>query len=89
MRILILGGAGYLGSVLINKLITLSNESIYSEKKSGAVTGFDEMCHYVNADKITVIDNLMYHRTTLTEHCYMSNFQFIYGFDRKQKLLRE
>jgi nucleoside-diphosphate-sugar epimerase len=89
MNILITGGAGYIGSVLVNKLITLSNETNYSEKKSGRISSFDEASHFVESGDIVVFDNLMYHQTTLTEHCYRSNFKFIYGDIRDKESLKK
>lgn len=87
MNILITGGAGYIGSVLTNKLVTLSSEYCYTEKKFKKISGFDEASHFVDAKNITVLDNLMYHQTTLTDHCYRSNFNFVYGSVSDKTLL--
>jgi nucleoside-diphosphate-sugar epimerase len=64
MKILITGGAGYLGSTIVSTLL--------------------EMGHYV-----TVYDNLMYNQLTLTEFCYKTNFEFVYGDVRDYKKLNK
>jgi len=63
-RVLITGGAGYIGSVLANNLLA-------------------------NDYKVTVIDNLMYGQSSLTNLCFFDNFNFIEGDVRDRDLLEE
>lgn len=63
-RILVTGGAGYLGSILCEHLLHKG---------------------YL----VTVIDNLMYRQTPLFHLCNNSNFDFVFGDVRNDKLIKE
>ena len=87
MRILITGGAGYLGSMLIKKILQAATEY---DNEIKPLCGFnDNASHKLNVHSLNVIDNLMYHQTTLTEHCYRSNFYFTYGDVRDRQQLKK
>lgn len=96
MKILITGGAGYIGNVLIQKLFAATSQmqalspydklvlSVSHEK------GYDEESHLLGPDiKITVYDNLKYKQLCLTEHCYHRDggFNFVHGDVRDHKKL--
>lgn len=63
-KILITGGAGYIGSVLTEHLLDLGHE-------------------------VTVMDNLMYNQSPLLHLVRRTNFHFIRGDVRNEKLLRK
>lgn len=89
MKILITGGSGYLGNVLVNKLIQSDNEYRNNlrynvEEKTD---DFNYVCHTLKAEKIFVYDNLMYKQVPLHEHFYKENFEFVHGDVRDQKKL--
>jgi nucleoside-diphosphate-sugar epimerase len=73
MKILITGGAGYIGNVLIDKLQFLSDFH------------YDSFI----IKKLTVLDNLMYKQNCLAEHCYRNNFEFVYGDVRNESLFKK
>lgn len=64
MKVLITGGAGYLGSVLTEKLLTEKYE-------------------------VTVLDNLLYKQTSLSNFFYNPNFKFIKGDVTDSGLLKQ
>jgi len=61
-KVLVTGGAGYIGSVLVDSLINRKYN-------------------------VTVVDNLMYKQTSLTQYCHLPNFKFIKGDVRDWKLM--
>jgi nucleoside-diphosphate-sugar epimerase len=61
-RILVTGGAGYIGSILVGRLLA----SGYS---------------------VTVLDNLMFKQRSLLAFCRESNFDFVFGDSRDERLL--
>ena len=88
MKILITGGAGYIGSILVSKLIAANAQARYSLGVNKETTEYNEGSHELMFDKLMVYDNLMYKQVCLTEHLYADHFEFIHGDVRDhQKLL--
>lgn len=85
MRILITGGAGYIGSILVNKILTAGTEFAFG--KTGG-NDYDATSHQLDVTKLTVLDNLMYKQICLTDYCYRTNFEFVYGDVRNKELLQ-
>lgn len=63
MKILVTGGAGYLGSVLVPYLLSLGH-------------------------RVTVLDNFMYHQTSLAECCANPDFEVVRGDCRDEALMK-
>jgi nucleoside-diphosphate-sugar epimerase len=62
-RVLVTGGAGYIGSVLVDSLINRKYD-------------------------VTVVDNLMYKQTSLTQYCHLPNFKFVKGDVRDWNMMQ-
>lgn len=82
MKILITGGAGYIGNILITNLV--------SAKLAWSLANWgDKITTLWSMDweKITVIDNLRYNQVCLTDYCYRGDFDFVYGDVRDHEKL--
>lgn len=64
MKILVTGGAGYIGSILVPKLLKKGYEVI-------------------------VVDNFLYHQTSLLEHCNNKKLEIIRGDVRDERLIKQ
>lgn len=64
MKILVTGGAGYIGSILVPLLLQ-------------------------RGDQVIVIDNFMYHQTSLLDYCHDKNLTIIRGDARDKDLVSE
>jgi nucleoside-diphosphate-sugar epimerase len=62
-KVLVTGGAGYIGSVLVDSLINRKYD-------------------------VTVVDNLMYKQTSLTQYCHLPNFKFVKGDVRDWNMMK-
>jgi len=81
VKILITGGAGYIGNVLINKLFQAKhnqvNLSFYDNIRFPYLDDtYDKLSHYIHFDELQVYDNLMYKQVCLTDHAYRKDFNF-------------
>ena len=63
-KILVTGGAGYIGSMLVTKLVDLNH-------------------------KVTVIDKMIYNKTSLNHLFHYKNFKLIIGDANNKKILKE
>lgn len=81
MTILITGGAGYIGNILVQKLMAAKTEAKLVNKFGNIHqrTGYGLTCHILDFDKLIVYDNLMYKQVCLTDYCYREDFEFLYG----------
>jgi|TARA_A100000172_G_scaffold78139_1_gene63321 nucleoside-diphosphate-sugar epimerase len=90
--ILITGGAGYIGTVLVQKLM--------ESKKMWGLKDFnmkdprggwwkDTYPNLQSFKKLIVYDNLMYQQTPLTQYCYRPEFEFVNGDVRDQDKLKK
>lgn len=76
--LLITGGASYIGSVLVNKLLSVKSKYI-SYLKNNITPPENKYSYLCNFDKIIVYDNLMYKQASLLQNCYRGDFEFVYG----------
>ena len=90
MKILITGGAGYVGSILVERLML--NSLLVSEgmnelalNSSGVLD--QPQFHLKDKISVTVLDNLMYKQTSLTQYTWRDDFTYVYGDVRDKALL--
>jgi len=88
MKILITGGAGYLGNIITNKLFAAGSagvsmspyDRLVHEVKTEEQFSYDDLAHIISDPiEIVVYDNLMYRQICLTDHCYRKDFKFVMG----------
>ncbi len=90
MKILITGGAGYVGSILVERLM-LNNLLVSQGMNELSVNGFgildSPQFHLREKIHLTVLDSLTYKQTSLTEYSWRDDFTFVYGDVRNKELL--
>jgi nucleoside-diphosphate-sugar epimerase len=90
MKILITGGAGYIGNILVERLLLnnlLVSQGMNELSVAGAGTLDSPAFHLKEKISVTVLDSLMYKQTNLTQFTWRDDFTYIYGDVRDKKLL--
>lgn len=77
MKILITGGAGYLGSILTEKLLYANLEKQFHTSDT----------HALKINELIIYDNLKYKQTSLISNCYKKNFTFVHADVQDKKTL--
>jgi nucleoside-diphosphate-sugar epimerase len=90
VKILITGGAGYVGSILVERLMLNSlmvSKGMNELEIGGAGTLDQPQFHLREKISVTVLDNLMYKQTSLTQYTWRDDFTYVYGDVRDKELL--